>query len=122
MVSSNFFSTFGVPITLGRDFHTEDDKDGATPTIIFSYSFWQKKFSGRQDVLGSVITLSDKQYQELRDQAIKVIRAVGVETGGSNVQFAVNPETDEIVVKVTEATLTYVAIGVDRRPRELPKD
>src|SRR5829696_2217594 len=43
-------------------------------------------------------TLTDKQYQALRDQAIKVIRAVGVETGGSNIQFAVNPHTDEIVV------------------------
>ena len=43
-------------------------------------------------------TLTDGLYQELRDQAIKVIRAVGVETGGSNVQFAVNPETGEIVV------------------------
>jgi len=43
-------------------------------------------------------TLTDKQYQALRDQAIAVIRAVGVETGGSNVQFAVNRETDEIVV------------------------
>jgi carbamoyl-phosphate synthase large subunit len=43
-------------------------------------------------------TLSDHQYQALRDQAIQVIRAVGVETGGSNIQFAVNPETDEIVV------------------------
>jgi len=43
-------------------------------------------------------TLTDRQYQTLRDQAIAVIRAVGVETGGSNVQFAVNPETDEIVV------------------------
>src|SRR5690606_22065469 len=43
-------------------------------------------------------TLSDDLYQELRDQALKVIRAVGVETGGSNVQFAVNPETGEIVV------------------------
>ena len=43
-------------------------------------------------------TLTDKQYQKLRDQAIAVIRAVGVETGGSNVQFAVNPKTDEIVV------------------------
>ncbi|HKO28909.1 MAG TPA: carbamoyl-phosphate synthase large subunit, partial [Solirubrobacteraceae bacterium] len=43
-------------------------------------------------------TLTDKQYQRLRDQAIKIIRAVGVETGGSNVQFAVNPDTDEIVV------------------------
>jgi len=43
-------------------------------------------------------TLSDRQYQTLRDQAIAVIRAVGVQTGGSNVQFAVNPATDEIVV------------------------
>ena len=43
-------------------------------------------------------TLTDRQYQSLRDQAIAVIRAVGVETGGSNVQFAVNRETDEIVV------------------------
>ena len=43
-------------------------------------------------------TLSDRQYQALRDQALTVIRAVGVETGGSNIQFAVNPATDEIVV------------------------
>src|SRR4051794_38928925 len=43
-------------------------------------------------------TLSDRVYQKLRDQAIAVIRAVGVETGGSNVQFAVNPATEEIVV------------------------
>ncbi len=43
-------------------------------------------------------TLTDQLYQELRDQAIQVIRAVGVETGGSNVQFAVNPESGEIAV------------------------
>jgi carbamoyl-phosphate synthase large subunit len=43
-------------------------------------------------------TLTDPLYQELRDQGLRVIRAVGVETGGSNVQFAVHPETGEIVV------------------------
>jgi len=43
-------------------------------------------------------TLTDRCYQRLRDQAIAVIRAVGVETGGSNVQFAVNPQTEEILV------------------------
>jgi carbamoyl-phosphate synthase large subunit len=43
-------------------------------------------------------TLTDSLYQRLRDQAIAVIRAVGVETGGSNVQFAVNPTTEEILV------------------------
>jgi carbamoyl-phosphate synthase large subunit len=43
-------------------------------------------------------TLTDRLYQQLRDQAIAVIRAVGVETGGSNVQFAVNPATEEVLV------------------------
>ncbi|HSR95185.1 MAG TPA: carbamoyl-phosphate synthase large subunit, partial [Solirubrobacterales bacterium] len=43
-------------------------------------------------------TLTDRLYQELRDQAIAVIRAVGVETGGSNVQFAVDPESGQIAV------------------------
>jgi carbamoyl-phosphate synthase large subunit len=43
-------------------------------------------------------TLSDRLYQRVRDQAIAVIRAVGVETGGSNVQFAVDPRSEEILV------------------------
>jgi carbamoyl-phosphate synthase large subunit len=43
-------------------------------------------------------TLSDKEYQRMRDAAIAVIRAVGVETGGSNIQFAVNPADGEMVV------------------------
>jgi carbamoyl-phosphate synthase large subunit len=43
-------------------------------------------------------TLTDAEYQQLRDIAIKVIRKVGVETGGSNIQFAVNPENGEIRV------------------------
>jgi carbamoyl-phosphate synthase large subunit len=43
-------------------------------------------------------TLTDALYQELRNQALLVIRAVGVETGGSNIQFAVNPATGEVVV------------------------
>jgi carbamoyl-phosphate synthase large subunit len=43
-------------------------------------------------------TLTDRLYQELRDQALRVIRAVGVETGGSNIQFAVDPRTGEVVV------------------------
>ena len=44
------------------------------------------------------MTLSDYAYQELRDAAAAVIRAVGVETGGSNVQFALNRDTGELVV------------------------
>lgn len=43
-------------------------------------------------------TLSDVEYQRMRDAAFKVIRRIGVETGGSNIQFAVNPNTGEMVV------------------------
>jgi len=43
-------------------------------------------------------TLTDREYQTMRDAAIKVIRAIGVETGGSNIQFAVHPETGRQVV------------------------
>src|SRR6266478_232764 len=41
-------------------------------------------------------TLTDREYQQMRDMAIKIIRKVGVETGGSNIQFAVNPDNGEI--------------------------
>ncbi len=43
-------------------------------------------------------TLTDKEYQRMRDWAFKVIRAVGVETGGSNIQFAVDPQSGRMVV------------------------
>ena len=43
-------------------------------------------------------TLTDKEYQRLRDASIKIIREIGVETGGSNIQFATNPQTGEFIV------------------------
>ncbi|RPI05072.1 MAG: carbamoyl-phosphate synthase large subunit [Ignavibacteriae bacterium] len=43
-------------------------------------------------------TLTDKEYQQLRDASLKVIREIGVETGGSNIQFAVNPKDGKVLV------------------------
>ena len=43
-------------------------------------------------------TLTDKEYQSMRDAAKKIIREIGVETGGSNIQFAVNPATGRMIV------------------------
>ena len=42
-------------------------------------------------------TLTDKEYQRMRDAAIAVIREIGVETGGSNIQFAIDPDTGLMV-------------------------
>jgi carbamoyl-phosphate synthase large subunit len=54
--------------------------------------------TGDSITVAPVQTLTDKEYQRMRDAAIAVIRAVGVETGGSNIQFAVNPENGRMVV------------------------
>ena len=43
-------------------------------------------------------TLTDKEYQILRDASLRIIRKVGVETGGSNIQFALNPDNGEVIV------------------------
>ena len=43
-------------------------------------------------------TLSDKEYQVMRDAAMKIIRQIGVETGGSNIQFAINPDDGRMIV------------------------
>ncbi len=54
--------------------------------------------TGDSITVAPIQTLTDKEYQRMRDAAIAVIRAVGVETGGSNIQFAINPENGDMVV------------------------
>ena len=54
--------------------------------------------TGDSITVAPIQTLTDKEYQRMRDASIAVIRAVGVETGGSNIQFAINPDNGEMVV------------------------
>jgi len=54
--------------------------------------------TGDSITVAPILTLSDKEYQRMRDAARKIIRRVGVETGGSNIQFAVNPANGRMVV------------------------
>ncbi|MBP1620112.1 MAG: Carbamoyl-phosphate synthase large chain, partial [Acidobacteria bacterium] len=54
--------------------------------------------TGDSVTVAPALTLTDKEYQVLRDAAAACLRTVGVETGGANVQFAVNPETGEWVI------------------------
>src|SRR3989454_800616 len=56
-------------------------------------------------------TLTDKEYQLMRDAAIAIIREIGVETGGSNIQFAVNPEDGRLVVIEMKSVGEVMAIG-----------
>ncbi len=54
--------------------------------------------TGDSITVAPILTLTDKEYQRMRDAAIAIMRAIGVDTGGSNVQFAVNPRDGEMVV------------------------
>jgi carbamoyl-phosphate synthase large subunit len=54
--------------------------------------------TGDSITVAPILTLSDKEYQRMRDAARRIIRRVGVETGGSNIQFAVNPANGRMTV------------------------
>jgi carbamoyl-phosphate synthase large subunit len=54
--------------------------------------------TGDSITVAPAMTLTDREYQRMRDVGIAVLRAVGVDTGGCNIQFAVNPETGRLVV------------------------
>ncbi|MBA4120344.1 MAG: carbamoyl phosphate synthase large subunit [Isosphaera sp.] len=69
--------------------------------------------TGDSITVAPIQTLSDKEYQALRDAAIAIMRAVGVETGGSNVQFAVNPSPDPL----PDGSLPFEMVVVEMNPR-----
>src|SRR5437879_6163401 len=54
--------------------------------------------TGDSITVAPAMTLTDKEYQVMRDAAVRIIREIGVDTGGSNIQFAVDPETGELFV------------------------
>ncbi|MGA1581991.1 MAG: carbamoyl-phosphate synthase large subunit [Saprospiraceae bacterium] len=54
--------------------------------------------TGDSITIAPAMTLSDRTYQEMRDQAIKAMRSLGNFAGGCNIQFSVNPETEELIV------------------------
>ncbi len=54
--------------------------------------------TGDSITVAPIQTLTDKEYERLRDASIKVMRRIGVDTGGSNVQFAINPKDGRIVI------------------------
>ena len=54
--------------------------------------------TGDSITVAPAMTLSDKEYQSMRDAAIKIIREIGVDTGGSNIQFALHPTTGEMMI------------------------
>lgn len=54
--------------------------------------------TGDSITVAPALTLTDREYQNLRDISIDIIRAVGVDTGGCNIQFAVNPENGRVIV------------------------
>ncbi len=54
--------------------------------------------TGDSITVAPALTLTDKEYQRLRDASLAVLRKIGVDTGGSNVQFAVNPEDGKVII------------------------
>jgi carbamoyl-phosphate synthase large subunit len=84
-----------------KEFELEVIRDGADNCVIIcSIENFDAMgvHTGDSITVAPIQTLTDREYQEMRDDAFKCIRAIGVDTGGSNIQFAVHPKTGDRVV------------------------
>src|SRR6266581_1773977 len=84
----------------GGSFATTDDEFRANVAIVCSIENFDPMgvHTGDSITVAPAQTLTDKEYQIMRDAAVACIRAIGVDTGGSNIQFAVHPQTGRLVV------------------------
>ena len=70
--------------------------------------------TGDSITVAPALTLTDKEYQIMRDAALAVLREIGVETGGSNVQFGVNPADGRmVVIEMNPARLALLGAGLE---------
>ena len=84
-----------------KEFELEVMRDGADNVVIIcsiENVDAMGVHTGDSITVAPIQTLTDKEYQWMRDSAIKIIREIGVDTGGSNIQFAVDPKTGKQVV------------------------
>ena len=84
-----------------KEFELEVMRDGADNVVIIcsiENVDAMGVHTGDSITVAPIQTLTDKEYQLMRNSAIKIIREIGVDTGGSNIQFAVNPKTGKQVV------------------------
>ena len=84
-----------------KEFELEVMRDGADNVVIIcsiENVDAMGVHTGDSITVAPIQTLTDKEYQLMRDSAIKIIREIGVDTGGSNIQFAVDPKTGQQVV------------------------
>ena len=84
-----------------KEFELEVMRDGADNVVIIcsiENVDAMGVHTGDSITVAPIQTLTDKEYQQMRDSAIQIIREIGVDTGGSNIQFAVDPKTGKQVV------------------------
>ena len=61
-VSEAYFRLFGAPVILGRTFTTQEDAPNGGHVVVISYGFWQRKFAGNPDIVGTNVSLSNESY------------------------------------------------------------
>ncbi len=97
-ISSELFSVLGVTLWRGRAFLPEEDRPGAAPVIILSYSFWQRRFAGNPAAIGRSIAFEGKRYT-----------VVGIEPPG----FRLDGEEADVFTPLGQNTAGYLR---NRRP------
>jgi len=94
-ISSNLFSVLGIPLLQGRSFLPEEDQPGATPVVILSYSYWQRRFAGDGKTIGKSLVMDQHRYT-----------IVGIAPAG----FRTLGEEGDVFTPIGQNTQTYMRV------------
>jgi predicted permease len=101
-ISSELFSVYGVPLSRGRAFLPEEDRPGAAPVVIISYSLWQRRYGGSQSAIGSPLVFDGKSY------TVAGIAPAGFQLDGNADVFTPLGQNTEVRMQNREANFIHV--------------
>ncbi len=81
LVSENYFSLLGVQPALGRAFHADEHRPGASPVVVIGAKLWQREFNGASDAIGKNITLNRTEYTVVGVVQEATLRTLGPRNG-----------------------------------------
>ena len=101
-ISSELFSVYGVNLSQGRAFLTEEDRPGAAPVVIISYGFWQRRYSGSHSAVGSPLVFDGKSY------TVVGVAPAGFQLDGDTDVFTPLGQNTEVRMRNREAYFLHV--------------
>lgn len=122
LVSGNYHAALGVPIAVGRGLGPEDDTAAATPAVVLSHGFWQRRFGGEAAVLGQTITINRVPFTVVGVTAPSFAGTLQIgEVQDLTMTFATQPKLQPDNLEASEPWFWWVRIMARLQPGATPE-